>query len=233
VLRRCCERIAHASPKLQCRLLIDVCPADKFACCSIFFGVPLLSLDTPPVTHSSSTIRGTRSPYALLPSIRREVDDRWHAESSIERPTDEDISQRRQGAIDFAALLLGIAASYTPEVFRCLSEAITSTLELPIEPAVQPDRTVSPISAEPTQRRATNRATIAPEKNTRRPFGLTPSEVRVAELVSQGLSLREVATQLFVSTKTADFHLQSVYRKLDVHTRGEFAMAFFHLKAAA
>jgi DNA-binding CsgD family transcriptional regulator len=62
---------------------------------------------------------------------------------------------------------------------------------------------------------------------------LSPSEQRVAELVSKGLSLREVGAQLYISAKTADFHLQSVYRKLDVHNRGEFANAFFHLQNAA
>jgi len=32
-----------------------------------------------------------------------------------------------------------------------------------------------------------------------------------------------VATVLFVSPRTVDFHLRNVFRKLDVHTRGELA----------
>jgi DNA-binding CsgD family transcriptional regulator len=48
---------------------------------------------------------------------------------------------------------------------------------------------------------------------------LTPSEVRVAELVAEGLTNREVAQALFVSEKTVETHLGRVYRKLDIKSR--------------
>jgi DNA-binding CsgD family transcriptional regulator/tetratricopeptide (TPR) repeat protein len=48
---------------------------------------------------------------------------------------------------------------------------------------------------------------------------LTPTEQRVADLVIEGLTNREIADRLHVSRHTVDFHLRQVYRKLDVHSR--------------
>jgi DNA-binding CsgD family transcriptional regulator len=53
--------------------------------------------------------------------------------------------------------------------------------------------------------------------------GLTPTERRVAELVAQGHSNREVAGLLFLSTKTVAAHLTSAYAKLGVRSRTELA----------
>ncbi|HXJ62698.1 MAG TPA: helix-turn-helix transcriptional regulator, partial [Actinomycetota bacterium] len=53
--------------------------------------------------------------------------------------------------------------------------------------------------------------------------GLTGSERRVAELVAQGMTNREVAEALFVSEHTVESHLSSVYRKLAVRSRTELA----------
>lgn len=54
---------------------------------------------------------------------------------------------------------------------------------------------------------------------------LTPSERRVAELVVDGLSNRDIAQALFVTTKTVETHLGSVYRKLAAGGRAELAAA--------
>jgi DNA-binding NarL/FixJ family response regulator len=54
-----------------------------------------------------------------------------------------------------------------------------------------------------------------------RTLELTPSERRVAELAASGLTNRDVAGKLFVSTKTADTNLTQVYRKLGIHSRAE------------
>jgi DNA-binding CsgD family transcriptional regulator len=51
--------------------------------------------------------------------------------------------------------------------------------------------------------------------------GLTPSEARVAELVSEGLSNKEVAGAMAISVKTVELHLSHVYAKLDVASRTE------------
>jgi DNA-binding CsgD family transcriptional regulator len=52
---------------------------------------------------------------------------------------------------------------------------------------------------------------------------LTAQELRVAMLVGQGATNREAANALFLSTKTIEFHLRSVYRKLGVRSRAELA----------
>jgi DNA-binding CsgD family transcriptional regulator len=45
---------------------------------------------------------------------------------------------------------------------------------------------------------------------------LTPSERRVGELGARGMTTKEIAATLFITTKTVEFHLRNVYRKLDV-----------------
>jgi DNA-binding NarL/FixJ family response regulator len=50
---------------------------------------------------------------------------------------------------------------------------------------------------------------------------LTPTERRVAELTASGLTNRDVAAKLFVSTKTVEANLTQVYRKLGIRSRAE------------
>lgn len=50
---------------------------------------------------------------------------------------------------------------------------------------------------------------------------LTASERRVAELAAAGMTNREVAQRLFVTTKTVEGHLSVAYRKLDINARGD------------
>jgi HD-GYP domain-containing protein (c-di-GMP phosphodiesterase class II) len=58
----------------------------------------------------------------------------------------------------------------------------------------------------------------APRKR-ERPCGLTDREVEVLRLVARGLTNKEVAVALGVSTKTAGNHLQNVFEKIGVTTR--------------
>ena len=55
---------------------------------------------------------------------------------------------------------------------------------------------------------------------------LTPGELKIALLVAQGLTNREVAAALFLSPKTVEHHLSSIYRKLDVRSRTQLARLF-------
>ncbi|HEY1347657.1 MAG TPA: helix-turn-helix transcriptional regulator, partial [Streptosporangiaceae bacterium] len=54
---------------------------------------------------------------------------------------------------------------------------------------------------------------------------LTASELRVARLAAAGRTNREIAQELFITTKTASAHLSRAYRKLDVSRRGQLAEA--------
>ena len=55
------------------------------------------------------------------------------------------------------------------------------------------------------------------------PGSLTPAERRIAELVAQGHSNKDVAAELVVTVNTVESALRSVYRKLGVHSRTEMA----------
>ena len=50
---------------------------------------------------------------------------------------------------------------------------------------------------------------------------LTPSEQRVARMAADGMTNRDIAQALFVTQKTVEMHLGSVYRKLGVSSRRE------------
>lgn len=51
--------------------------------------------------------------------------------------------------------------------------------------------------------------------------GLTDAERRVAEQIIGGATSREAAEKLFISVRTVEAHLASIYRKLGVHSRSE------------
>jgi DNA-binding CsgD family transcriptional regulator len=52
---------------------------------------------------------------------------------------------------------------------------------------------------------------------------LTPMELKVAQLVSTGLSNKDIAAQCWVSPRTVAFHLRNVFAKAGVSSRGELA----------
>jgi DNA-binding CsgD family transcriptional regulator len=52
---------------------------------------------------------------------------------------------------------------------------------------------------------------------------LTPSERRIAELVAEGRTNREVAAAAFVSVKTVEANLSRIYAKLGVRSRAGLA----------
>ena len=61
----------------------------------------------------------------------------------------------------------------------------------------------------------------------RNPFGLTAREIEVLRLVTQGLTTSQIAGQLFISPRTADAHLRSIYSKLDVTSRAAATRSAF------
>ena len=58
------------------------------------------------------------------------------------------------------------------------------------------------------------------------PSRLTAQELAVARLVAEGMSNRQVASELFISIKTVQFHLTHIYAKLGVSSRAELAAHF-------
>ncbi len=61
------------------------------------------------------------------------------------------------------------------------------------------------------------------------PAGLSAREAEVLGLVAKGMTNAEVAEQLFLSSRTIDWHLSSIFRKLGLHSRTEairFAVEF-------
>ncbi len=62
------------------------------------------------------------------------------------------------------------------------------------------------------------------------PLGLTAREYEVLRLVAAGHSNREIASELFISVKTASVHVSNILGKLGVTSRGEAAATAHRLR---
>jgi DNA-binding CsgD family transcriptional regulator len=58
--------------------------------------------------------------------------------------------------------------------------------------------------------------------------GLTDRESEIAVLLVRGLSMEEIAQQLWVSRHTVKDHVKSIYNKIDVTNRPELTAKLFH-----
>jgi DNA-binding NarL/FixJ family response regulator len=54
-------------------------------------------------------------------------------------------------------------------------------------------------------------------------YDLTAREQVVARLVASGKSNREVASELYLSSKAVEYHLANIFTKLEIHSRHELA----------
>jgi DNA-binding CsgD family transcriptional regulator/GrpB-like predicted nucleotidyltransferase (UPF0157 family) len=71
-----------------------------------------------------------------------------------------------------------------------------------------------------------------PRADASRADELTPQELKIALLVAQGMTNREVAASLFLSPKTIEHHLSAIYRKLGVRSRTQLARLFAEDRSA-
>jgi DNA-binding CsgD family transcriptional regulator len=83
------------------------------------------------------------------------------------------------------------------------------------------------LGAAPWSERARAELRASGETSRRRDPGtvatLTPQELQIARFVAGGLSNKEVAAQLFLSPRTIDAHLRSVFAKLGITSRMQLA----------
>ena len=80
------------------------------------------------------------------------------------------------------------------------------------------------MSTEQAIERALDRSTTpATASHVTYPAGLSAREVEILRLVASGLTNAEVAERLFLSSRTVNWHLTSIYRKLGSHSRTEAA----------
>jgi len=68
-------------------------------------------------------------------------------------------------------------------------------------------------------------ADLAREGNGARPWfaPLTARQAYVSELLAAGLTNAKIATRLGISERTADAHVQNIFRKLQLHQRKQVA----------
>jgi DNA-binding NarL/FixJ family response regulator len=50
-------------------------------------------------------------------------------------------------------------------------------------------------------------------------------QVEADELASEGLSNREIAAKLFISSRTVEYHLHKVFTKLGINSRNQLSRA--------
>ena len=65
------------------------------------------------------------------------------------------------------------------------------------------------------------------------PAGLTPRQLEVLSLLSEGLTNAEIADRLVVSPRTVDHHVAAVLTKLGATTRREAARRAVELQASS
>ncbi|MDX6235178.1 MAG: hypothetical protein QOH68_4345 [Nocardioidaceae bacterium] len=142
-----------------------------------------------------------------------------------------EIVSRHHERVDGSGYPAGVRASELDATSRLLAAADTwRTLgeDRPHRGALAPDEAARVISGLPLDRdavRAVLDAADAPRASfPPLPVNLTERELQVLRLLSNGLTKRQIADQLFVSPATVHTHTVHIYAKCDVSTRAALAM---------
>ncbi|CAN5386980.1 hypothetical protein BH23CHL1_BH23CHL1_08120 [soil metagenome] len=154
-------------------------------------------------------------PLALIAAHRTlgDLDTRAgrHAEAERQFQQSLDLSDACATPFERALTLLGLARL----------RASQGQAEAAIELLGNVRAICEPLKATPTLEQTTALETELHEPSVvpTTPFGLTPRELDVLRLVSEGLTDAEVAERLFVSRRTVTSHLTSIYTRLGVSSR--------------
>jgi predicted ATPase/DNA-binding CsgD family transcriptional regulator len=137
----------------------------------------------------------------------------------------EEVRQRDQPAIashERVALPFGLAALRVRLGGPGFEEADASAQTLSVAQALQrvSDGTQHPQPALPPVESATPRPS-APATKLERAEELTSRELEVLRLIARGLTYAQIAETLFISPRTVDAHLRSIYGKLGINSRHE------------
>jgi len=119
---------------------------------------------------------------------------------------------------------------YDRSLYERINAQVRATLdEAAFEAALNEGRAMSPEQAieyalseeeeEPALTPAMKKTSKPSVSATSYPAGLSAREAEVLELVAQGLTNTKIAQELFISPRTVDRHLNSVYAKLGVSSR--------------
>lgn len=65
------------------------------------------------------------------------------------------------------------------------------------------------------------------------PFGATPAQKRILDLLLQGLREKQIADQLYLSVHTVHTHARALYRLYGVHSRSELLVRALHSREPA
>ncbi len=169
------------------------------------------------VETASAAIEACRSrkPDLLVIDLELPDADGFHVLSDlddVDRPEAVLVlSDHAEGDLVLRALRLGARGYVTKaEGLRDLSTTITRVLagERVIAPGMEQDAV---LALGRFARRAREGAEVAAD--------LTSREQQVLELLSDGHTMRQIATRLGISPRTVETHVAKVYRKLGVRTR--------------
>jgi DNA-binding CsgD family transcriptional regulator len=112
-----------------------------------------------------------------------------------------------------------LTAGRTPEAGECLRQAAADAqTHAPLHAEI---RSLARLARLDLHERQPAPDSAPPAQLT--PYGLTPRETTVLQLVAEGLTNTQIGNRLYISEKTASVHVTNILRKLDVRNRAQAA----------